>query len=163
MDCNWTVIDIQPTLSSKEDDMEISYSCDQTVTAFLLNTDSGEKIDESFVITYSFNQTGQWTAKTTDSQELNVFTVEWNQDKPEWQTNLKSGILPEIWNGQIPDNYRPSLDLSKTNIDYTPTTNILFPGRYVFLADPVRPDSNYTQGLAAPHDLILTGDITLSV
>ena len=49
-----------------------------------------------------------------------------------------------------------------TNIKFNSTTHVLLPGTHLFYADSVRPDSDYTSGLAVSRDVILTGDIAIT-
>ncbi|KAF5855744.1 hypothetical protein ETB97_008553 [Aspergillus alliaceus] len=76
--------------------------------------------------------------------------------------------------GKIPPWWRPSspeelldyydklmmtvdIDVPMADLDYFLTSNLLFSGQHIFIADSPKPDSNYDHGLAVPRGLILTG------
>ncbi|KAL2815225.1 hypothetical protein BDW59DRAFT_166898 [Aspergillus cavernicola] len=87
----------------------------------------------------------------------NDLTVNASAEKPPWWAPAGSG--------QLPSHYEKltmtlDLDIAMGNLDYFLTTNLLFPGKHIFIADPPTPNINYDHGLAVPRDLILTGQVT---
>jgi len=76
----------------------------------------------------------------------------------------------EICGGQdtVPQEYlnlspvAPSISLSLPPLDYYLTTNLILPGKYVFIADPPVASSDNAHGLASPRDTILTGQINMN-
>lgn len=74
---------------------------------------------------------------------------------------------PPWWagSGQLPPHYEKltmtlDLDIAMGSLDYFLTTNLLFPGQHVFIADSPTPDADYNHGLGVPRDMILTGQVT---
>lgn len=55
------------------------------------------------------------------------------------------------------------IDIPMADLDYFPTTNLLFSGQHIFIADSPKPDSNSDHGVAVPRDLILTGQVAEKV
>ncbi|KAF5544644.1 hypothetical protein FMEXI_6473 [Fusarium mexicanum] len=116
--------------------------------------------------TFSYAGTGQWKGSSDPIKHPNQLGVEWALDQ-----SLSIKIQPEkpnwweIYNGKVgdvPSNYKdirpkaPSLNLSLKPLDYFLTTNLLFPGQKIFIADEVE------YSLSTPRDTLLTGNIAVN-
>ncbi|KAI1188267.1 hypothetical protein F5B17DRAFT_429684 [Nemania serpens] len=87
----------------------------------------------------------------------NDIKVDASAEKPPWWAPTGSGQLPEHYEKLT---MTLDLDIAMGSLDYFLTTNLLFPGQHVFIADSPTPDADYNHGLGVPRDLILTGQVT---
>lgn len=113
---------------------------------------------------------GSWKDKKT-AEHPNLLGLDWTGDK-DWTIN-KGAEEQEWWerifggSTAIPEHLRnlkvpsPNMKLEMNTLDYFLTTNLLYPGKHIFNADDPSSDST-DKGLALPHDLILTGEITIN-
>lgn len=127
----------------------------------------GNLVEDGWVKpTFYWNAHGKWGSKST-GQHNNILTLTFTLDSL-WNITYRSEGSDSWFLGsttRIPGYFRnrsvpaPSISLEMKALDYFLTTNILFPGKHLFKADPPIANNDKSKGLAVPKDLILTGEI----
>lgn len=119
-------------------------------------------------IDFVWTAKGSWEDKSNASQP-NLLGFDWIGDV-NWTLNMseedRSGLekFLHIPPNETPEHFKsmkvpgPNVSLRMESLDYFLTTNLLYPGKYIFKGDDPAVEST-TKGLALPRDLILTGEI----
>ncbi|KAB8232029.1 uncharacterized protein BDW43DRAFT_281371 [Aspergillus alliaceus] len=114
-------------------------------------------------IKFKWNGTGLWQDRK-DPSHPNRIGVKFENTNA-WILGVP-GKIPPWWRPSSPEellDYYDKLmmtvdiDVPMADLDYFLTSNLLFSGQHIFIADSPKPDSNYDHGLAVPRGLILTG------
>ncbi|GAB1208470.1 hypothetical protein APSETT445_007220 [Aspergillus pseudonomiae] len=132
------------------------------------STDSGIP-HGMFDLTFRLNISGSWT-KGSDPKQPNILEVEFTKNNTfDVEANgKKPGFFDWMGFQQVPDFYSKlkvnvNKDLQMGRLDYFLTTNLLFPGKHVFIADSPLVDATKNHGLMVPRDVILTGKVAESL
>ncbi|KAB8261278.1 hypothetical protein BDV32DRAFT_148545 [Aspergillus pseudonomiae] len=132
------------------------------------STDSGIP-HGMFDLTFRLNISGSWT-KGSDPKQPNILEVEFTKNNTfdVEAKGKKPGFFDWMGFQQVPDFYSKlkvnvNKDLQMGRLDYFLTTNLLFPGKHVFIADSPLVDATKNHGLMVPRDVILTGKVAESL
>ncbi|KAL3468736.1 hypothetical protein BJX99DRAFT_242816 [Aspergillus californicus] len=163
-----TTIKISPTTGTSNTDsssITLTYKSDVKKVKWTRSRFDGQSYSNKsgdVNLQFGLNGVGWWEGGDRNQIHLNFrrnndIRVDASAEKPPWWAPAGSG--------QLPSHYKKltmtlDLDIAIGSLDYFLTTNLLFPGQHVFIADSPTPDADNNHGLAVPRDLILTGQIT---
>lgn len=119
--------------------------------------------------TFNLTGQGQWCGSSNASQYPNEIgfnlsfgdslTCVCQSTTHAWWQQIMGGGNPPAYQSVKPQIQEASVSM---RLDYFLTTNLLFPGAYIFMADnPVASDGDTDHGIATPRDTILTGQVNL--
>lgn len=161
-------------LTSDSKPVKISYKSDEKPISWKKKHHTGHNthsVNGTVKTTFSWNSSGMWEGGTeghpnmlqlrfTNDKNWQVETQTEDPDLWEMLFQFKSGDVPARWkNISVPG---PSVDFTLKALGYFMVTNLLFPGQHIFQAHSPVANSSKKTGLAAPRDIILTGDIKTS-
>ncbi|KAE8154618.1 hypothetical protein BDV25DRAFT_135786 [Aspergillus avenaceus] len=164
-----TEIHIKPMIDTG-DAIKLSYRSEKHDCEWVSFAGSGMPAYSTMQIRFKWTGAGAWTDETSPDKPNNI-QIRFDSTN-DWKVEA-SGRIPPWWNPSSPDDLPDYFDKLKMTVDvqipmatldYFLTTNLLFPGRQIFIADPVKPpNADYESGLAVPRDLILTGNVAESL
>ena len=168
-----TNIAVDPGIvTSDSTPVKISYKSDEQPISWkrIHRTGHGMYSEKGTVkTTFSWTSRGMWEGGTEEHPNMlqlrftndKNWQIETQTEDPDWWEKWfqgKSGDVPVRWKDiTVPG---PNVQLTLKALDYFMVTNLLFPGQHIFQAHSPVADSSKSTGLAAPRDIILTGDIS---